>query len=100
MESLSDLKIFILIPLLKTLHQLIEDSNRDVKVVLLKRIKVIFKAFDQEQNDDEDYIDRAKLKCKNFVCCLFLLLTNCDSDPNPHQGIFGQYIYGKIYLYN
>ena len=71
---------FIPIPpfLLDSMHETIAESNGDSKVVLLKAVEKI-KEFDTTHDGDEEYTDKAKSKCKNFIQWLYLVATENES---------------------
>ena len=68
---------FIPVPpfLLSIVDKAIQESNGDVKLVLLECIKGI-KKFDEDHAADTEFIDKAKEKCKDFLLWLFLIAKN------------------------
>ena len=71
---------FIPIPpfLLSSVHEAIGKSNGDAKVVLTESVREI-KKFDDDHNDDHEFVDKAKDKCKAFVFWLYLVSQNSDT---------------------
>jgi hypothetical protein len=79
---------FIPIPpfLLKVVHETIAEHNGDATYVLLNSAKAIVK-FDNDHADDEEFKDRAKVNCKDFLFWLYLVTTNSASiAPTPIMG--------------
>ena len=64
------------------MHETIAELNGDLKAVLLKAVKKI-KEFNEAHDGDNEYADKARSKCKNFVQWLYLVLT----ENNSIQGI-------------
>jgi hypothetical protein len=89
-ESVADLALsatitykprnFIPIPpfLLQIVQKTIAEHNGDASYVLLNSAKAIV-AFDNEHAGDEEYQDKAKATCKDFLFWLYLVNTNSDA---------------------
>lgn len=69
---------FIPIPpfLLTTVQETISGQNGQANHVLLNSAKAI-SAFDNDHNDNDEYVDKARTKCKDFLFWLYLV--NIDS---------------------
>ena len=79
---------FIPIPpfLLKTVHDTIASHNGDAKQVMIASAKAIT-AFDVTHATDDDYNDKAKTKCRDFLFWLYLTITNHESiQATPAMG--------------
>ena len=71
---------FVPIPpfLLDSVNQAIVSLNGNAATVLLKTIKAI-KEFNSSHADDDEFVDKAKTKCSNFVHWLFLVYSSHNS---------------------
>ena len=79
---------FIPIPpfLLKIVQQAIAENDGHANHVLLQSAKAIV-AFDNEHAGDEEYADKAKAKCKDFLFWLYLVGSNSEAiSATPTMG--------------
>ena len=73
-------KVRNFIPVPPFLVDVVFQANGNVKVMLLNSIKAI-KQFDTDHAGDDEYDDKAKTKCKEFVFWLYLVH---DESPEIH----------------
>ena len=79
---------FIPIPpfLLRTVQNTISEHNGNAKQVLLHSVQAI-QEFDTAHANDDDYADKAKSNCKEFLFWLYLVSINSESiDATPTIG--------------
>ena len=71
---------FIPIPpfLLKIVQENVATHNGDASHILLQSAKAIV-AFDNEHAGDDEYVDKAKAKCKDFLLWLYLVSAKSDT---------------------
>ena len=76
---------FIPVPpfLVEVIHNAINEFDGNVKQIIFETTKAI-KEFDEVHNDDDEYKEKAKSKCKDIVFWLYLVFAN-SSEIKPVQ---------------